>query len=190
MEPAGYEVLTHEQDGGAATLRVLVPDGLANERLIETLKRAALAVHCERGTRQVTVLGYRAGGPLTGPYTAGRCVLAPAPDRVRVVLSVDLPPGYFRDFDELLAVLRACPDALVARSRSDPTGAVRVSSCPDLWGDDTILAQLPGGTPIELCGGRPYRVATYEIARIKVRTRDGGVEGWVHLEEVAFELDC
>ncbi len=188
MDGTGYEVLGDEQDGGAATLRVLVPDGLPNERLIETLKRAALAVHCERGTRQVTVLGYRAGGPQTGAYTAGRCVLAPSPDRVRVVLSVDLAPGYFRDFDEALAVLRACPGALVARSRTEPEGTVRVSSCPDLWDDDLIVAHLPAGTPVELIWSRPYRVATYEIARIKVRTRDGA-EGWIHLDEVAFSID-
>jgi len=187
VNPTGYELLSDEQEGSAATVRVRVADGLRNERLIETLKGAALAVHCERGTRQVTVLGYRAGGPETGAFTAGRCVLAPSPDRARVVLTVDLAPGYFQDFDEALAILRVCPDALVVRSRGEADAPVRISRDPDRWDDDTIVGHLPSGTPVELAGQRPYRVATYEIARLKIRSRDG-LEGWVHLDEVAFSI--
>ena len=165
------------------TVRVRVPYGLTRDQLTAMLTRVAEGRRRALDANALLVLAYRQGEPGSGPYTAGRAVIAPygewgwAGEPGPLQVKVDVADAYFAG-DPTAAT--GSERVLVTDGR---TQTIRLSRRFESGGDADVVAQLPAGTKVTIL---ETRTSGRAITGYRVRAQQGGrkVEGWVRRENV------
>jgi hypothetical protein len=165
-------------------VRATVPLGLTRDELRGLLAAAAEREARRLGADALMLFAYREGENPTGIYTAGRAVVAPGGDWSRArergtapQTTVELEERYFAPPDELQA---GASGVLMSAGAS---GEVALSRSAQSWHDEDIVAHLPAGARVTVV--EVWRDAYLTRYRVRGRTRERMVTGWVHKDALA-----
>jgi hypothetical protein len=169
--------------------RIVVPTGLSEQELIDTLKEAVITLAKQQSANAAQILAYREGDDTDLVYTAGTAVYAPggfwanaAREFPMQVGEVEIAPLYFatpktdvpKEGDKVILVTKE-------------KGLVPISRVRDSWTEPNIIAAVPDGTPARILEHSENAVSPDSIlVRDRVSTTYNGnvVEGWVFGDQV------
>jgi hypothetical protein len=169
--------------------RIVVPTGLSEQELTDTLKEAVIILAKQQDANAAQILAYREGDDTNLAYTAGTAVYAPggfwanaAREYPMQVGEVEIAPVYF-----------AKPKTDVSKEGdkvilgTKDKGLVPISRARDSWAQHNIIAVVPNGTPARVLEHYEKALSpNYTVVRDRVSTTYNGnvVEGWVFGDQV------
>lgn len=169
--------------------RIVVPTGLSEQELTDTLKEAVITLAKQQDANAAQILAYREGDDTNLAYTAGTAVYAPggfwanaAREYPMQVGEVEIAPLYF-----------AKPKTDVSKEGdkvilgTKDKGLVPISRARDSWAQHNIIAVVPNGTPARILEHSEKALSPdYILVRDRVSTTYNGnvVEGWVFGDQV------
>jgi hypothetical protein len=169
--------------------RIVVPTGLSEQELTDTLKEAVITLAKQQGANAAQILAYREGDDTNWAYTAGTAVYAPggfwanaAREYPMQVGEIEIAPVYFA---KPKADVSKEGDRIILRTKGKEL--VPISRARDSWAQHNIIAAVPNGTPARVL--KHYEKALspdYTIVRDRVSATYNGnvVEGWVFGDQV------
>lgn len=169
--------------------RIVVPTGLSEQELIDTLKEAVITLAKQQDANAAQILAYREGDDTNLAYTAGTAVYAPGGSWANAAREYPMQVGEV----EIASVYFAKPKTDVSKEGdkvilgTKDKGLIPISRARDSWAQHNIIAVVPNGTPARILEHSEKALSPdYILVRDRVSTTYNGnvVEGWVFGDQV------